>query len=432
LRVALVAALVATAALWLARCASAPPPPSDGFPLDPREGLAGPFDEAVGKGWRELAAGNAARAETEFRRARSGDSAAAARIGTIEALVLRGRAADAAALCPDSLAGPHPTAPLLSACGEAFAGVGQPVMASDLYAKAVELAPGHALLRVRDDALRSAAEESLLVSATDALSDGRWGEARNLVIQALARDPGSALVLWRAGDVECAAGERRRALDYYRKAIEAGGIDAAAREQAGRLALEVGDYALAVDLFDALAEEDAGYQDAAAEARLEFRIANWPEAERQAARSRRLTRAGAALLVWWSFPEVREARVTASIVATDVPGRGDSRAMMRSVSLGLLEVDPETHRARPDALLTRGAAARLLLRLAWSLLGSRPGAACLRGGPEKAPSAADAIRVASRCDLLSESGGPVVGGKELTRGLDRLRWLVDSEEGSGS
>jgi tetratricopeptide (TPR) repeat protein len=421
-------AAAAMAMIWLAACASVPPRPADGFPLDPRDGLVGPFDAAVRRGWKELASGQAARAESEFRRAGAGASATAARIGTIEALVLQARQADAAALCPGALEGPGPTAALLSACGEAFAGVGQPVMASDLYAQAVALSPGSARLRARADALRSTAVASLRASAAEAVVQARWREARAFAAQAVARDPGSALALWSAGDVECAAGEKRQALDYYRAAIETGATSPSQREEAGRLALEVQDYALAVAVFDGLAAQDPRYRAAAVEARLEFRVANWPEAERRAARSARLTRSGAARLVFWTFPEVRQARVTSDVVATDVLGRGDSLVVMRSVALGLLEVDAETHRARPDAALTRGAAARLLLRLARALLEAEAGPACLRAGGEGALAATDAIRVASRCGLLSESGGTVVGGRELTQALDRLRSLVESGE----
>ena len=134
--------------------------------------------------------------------------------------------------------------------------------------------------------------------------------------------------------------------------------------------------------------------------------------------SRRLTRSGAALLVWWIFPEVREARVeSAGIVATDVLERGDSRAMMRAISLGLLDVDPNTHRARPDAPLTRVAAARMMLLLASRLARSGRMPGLLPGrlpGPGKGGK--EAIRVAARCELLSESGGSVVGGAEFTAG----------------
>jgi hypothetical protein len=95
--------------------------------------------------------------------------------------------------------------------------------------------------------------------------------------------------------------------------------------------------------------------------------------------------------------------------------------MMRAIALGLLNVDAETHRARPDAALGRGAAAQMILRLV-SVLGKPPASPeCLSAANEAARSGFDAIRLATRCGLLSESGGAFVGGPEMTRGLDRLR-----------
>ena len=167
----------------------------------------------------------------------------------------------------------------------------------------------------------------------------------------------------------------------------------------------------------------------AAQARLAFRMSNWPEAERQAARSKRLTRAGAAAIVGWMFPEVWDARVTASVVAADALERRDSRAMTRAVALGLLDVDPDTHRARPDSPLTRAAAAQMMLRLVGLLAPPAGAPSCIQGSPGPWRGPADSIRLAARCGLLSESGGSFVSGPELTRGLDRLRLLSPNGEG---
>jgi hypothetical protein len=122
--------------------------------------------------------------------------------------------------------------------------------------------------------------------------------------------------------------------------------------------------------------------------------------------------------------------VTSGVVATDVLERGDGRAVMRAISLGLIDVDPSTHRARPDTPLSRAAASRFLLRLSAVL--RRPFAPepdCLQAasGAGK-PGGQEAIRMASRCGLLSESGGSAVAGVEFTRGLDRLRSLIPAGE----
>ncbi len=358
-----------------------------------------------------------------------GASARAAAIGTIEALVASRHSSEAIAPCAEALSGDEPTVPLLVACGEAHARTADPVGAIELYERAVAMAPDRPGLAERADGLRVDAAEVLLGTALENASAGRRAEAQRQLARALGWTPRSPANLARAGDVECALGERERALEYYREAIALGGGDPAVDERAGDLALELGDFAAAVSIFDGLAAQDPRFADRAAEARLAFRIANWPDAERQAAQSRRLTRAGAALLAWWAFPEVREAQVAAAgAVATDVLARRDSRVLMRAVSLGLLDVDPYTHRVRPDAPLTRAAAARMLLLLAARLAGPGPSPECFQGAPGPGKGGQEAIRVAVRCKLLSESGASVVSGAEFTRGLDCLRSLFPAGE----
>ena len=419
--------------LLLARCATTAGPPRDSFPLDPREGLAGPFDEAVARGWKALLEGDAARAEREFRAATAGPagsgSVRAARIGEIEALVLSRRSPQALERCQPMLAEGEATAALLSACGEARARTADPVGAVELYDRAAAAAPNRPGLAARAEELRKTAADTLLDEAMKSAIAGHRDEARRQVARAVGWGPRSSEVLVRAGDVECEAGDREGALEYYREAMALGPVDTAVEERAGDLALGLQDYASAVTIFDGLAARNPRFASRAAEARLAFRIANWPDAEREAARSRRLTRGGAALLVWWMFPEVREARVeSAGIVATDVLERKDSRVMMRAVSMGLLDVDPNTHRARPDAPLTRANAARMMVLLASRLSRPGPGPACLQGAAGPGKGGREAIRIAARCELLSESGSSVVSGAEFTRGLDRLRSLIPAGE----
>jgi tetratricopeptide (TPR) repeat protein len=414
-----------------AACASGPSTsvPRDRFPLDPREGLAGPFDPTVEKGWQALLSRDTARAEKEFARAESGPSRRAAAIGQIEALVMSGRSSDAIPLCTQALADPAPTAALLSACGEASARTAQPAAAVGLYEEAAALAPNRPGLAERANELRTAAAEELLDGAARHASAGEREQANAALARALAWSPRSGQILARTAAVECEMGERSLALDHYREALALGDLPSDAEAAAAALALEEGDYETAVSLYTTLASRDPEYADRAAQARLAFRIANWPEPERAAARARRLTRSGAANLTWWMFPEVREARVTAGLVATDVLERSDSRPVMRAISLGLLEVDPDTHRARPDAVLTRAAAARWLLRLS-AVLGRtalKPGCPAPSGTPVRAGS--DTIAMAVKCGLLSESGGSVISGEEFTRGLDRLRSMFPTGEG---
>ena len=424
------AAAACLVALLAHACASStPPPPRDAFPLDPREGLAGPFDESVEAGWRALLAGDTAAASREFSAARGGDSARAAAIGRLEVLVRSGRSADALPECARETADPGATLPLLVACGEAEARAGSPVAAYELYARAAASGgASRAGLLARSQKLLPAARDALFAEADRDAAAGKFEAARAAAARAIAWEPRSGPVLVRAAAIECAAGQKERALQYDREALSLGGLTPDQRAEAGRLALEIGEDALAVSVFDALAAEDPRFAEPAEEARLAFRISNWPEAERRAARARRITRSQAADLVWWMFPEVREARATGA-VASDVLDRRDTSALVRAVSLGLLDVDAETHRARPDAVLSRTAAAQMMLRLAGWLAGAKAPLPCLKDSPGPWRGGADALRLASRCGLLSESGGAAVSGPELTRGFDRLRSSLPGGEG---
>jgi len=86
-------------------------------------------------------------------------------------------------------------------------------------------------------------------------------------------------------------------------------------------------------------------------------------------------------------------------------------------------VDRETHRTRPDGLLTRRTAARMLLRLL-RIVNPAVHPRCLEDSPESGRSAAEAARAAVACGLLPESENSSVSGREFTRGLDRVRIMA--------
>ena len=123
------------------------------------------------------------------------------------------------------------------------------------------------------------------------------------------------------------------------------------------------------------------------------------------------------------MPEIRETKVTTSVIASDAVSRRDTRAILRAVSLGLLDVDRETHRARPDGVLTRRAAARMLLRLL-RIVNPAVRPRCLEDSPESGRSGVAAVRAAVQCKLLPESENSSVSGREFTRGLDRVRIMA--------
>jgi tetratricopeptide (TPR) repeat protein len=401
-------------------CASTAPSArrSEKFPLDPREELALPFPDGVDSGWQALAAGDAEVAEKEFLRARAASPHLAAEIGLIESRILLGRVKDAVDACNEALTGPV-TVPLLVACGEARARAGQVFEAHELYARATARSAGRPALKERAEELEAQAIDSLARSASAGAKDQNYPAARRRIERAIEMSPGDAGLHALAGEIELAAGEKETAFERFREAYRLDPKSVAVQEKLAELALER-DPALAVSVLDELSRRDPRYQGRAVAARLAFRISNWPPAERETARSERLTRAGAATLVWWMFPEIREAKVASSVIASDVVSRRDSRAVMRAVSLGLLDVDRDTHRARPDAGLNRRAAARMLLLLRNVVQRGKP-PDCLEGSAESGRSGAEAIRAAVACGFLEGEEGTWVGGQEFTRGLDRVR-----------
>lgn len=410
-------------------CATASPKVEsrEEFPLDPREELAGPFPERVAAGAQALFAGDPARAEDAFSAARSQGAGLAAEIGWIEAAVVAKKTKDALTPCSRALAAGEPTLPLLVACGEAHARSGDIPAALELYSRAVARAPGRGGIARRAAALRDQASAGLAAAARASAANGDWEKARDEISRALVLSPHSAALHVASGDVEAAAGDSARALQQYREAlaIEPGNGELA--KKAAEMALSSDDYSVAVSLFDELARTDPRFRERAAEARLVFRIANWPAPEREAARAVRLTRAAAASLVWWMFPEVREANVATSVIASDVVGRRDSRALAKALSLGLLEVDRETHRANPDGGLSLSAAARLCLRLLAILHPSDEDLPCF--GMVRAPrSGADAVRIAQGCELFRENEPSPVSGSGFTRALDRIRATASTSE----
>jgi tetratricopeptide (TPR) repeat protein len=388
----------------------------------------GPFAAETIRGCAALEQGDGKAAETAFAAARSrAGPRLAADIGWIEAVVLQGRVKEALSACEKQLSAGDPTVPLLVACGEAQARSGNAVEGHALYRRALARAAERPGLEARREELRLAARDQLAGRARANASKKEWAAGRAAIAQAIALAPESSALRAAAGDIETEAGEKAAALRRYREAMEIEPRNTAVLEKVGALALELGDQALAVSVFERLARNDPRFAARAADARLAFRVGNWPPAEREAARASRLTRAQAAELVWWMVPEVREAKGGTGVIASDAVSRRDSRPLARAAALGLLEVDHETHRVSPDAALSLPAAAKLLVRLLAILKPPSADVACLPGPARGSLSNSEAVRLARGCGLIPEQDSGNVGGPIFLRALDRARAIAGGE-----
>jgi tetratricopeptide (TPR) repeat protein len=382
--------------------------------LDPRLGLTGPFPSAVEEGWKRLAADDPKEARRIFS---SAGSEPAARIGLIEALVESGSLEEARAGCRSALADGIDTAPLLAACGQAEGEAGNWSEAYDLFDGAsVRLPESSGLWSLRAHAAPLAVE-FWLEGARTALSAGEFEEAQQAAEKAISIDSQQPEALRVAGEAALGAEDFAVAAERYEAAWRQDPSDIAVGEKAGDLAMKVGRYAAAEEIFGALARTEPRFASRAREAREEALIANWPPGDRAAAHTARLTRAQAAILLWRLMPEIRSLELEGpSPVATDILSRKDRRILSHCLQLGLLSVDASTHRARPDAVLSRAEGGRMLARAA-GLGGSTGVLSCLQShGREEGGGTA-----ATDCGLLTKGKSGPISGAEFRRGLAAIR-----------
>ncbi|HET9794212.1 MAG TPA: hypothetical protein VFS34_07100 [Thermoanaerobaculia bacterium] len=402
------------AALLAAGCRTVAVPTArlPAYVLDPRTGLPGPFPPGIAEGWTRMGEGRFEEALRAF------DAAAgsAGAIGRVQALLELGRLEDARRGCDAAFAKGIETAPILAVCAETAGKLERWPEAYDLFEAALLRSPGNAGLLERKRSTGGKAVRALVEKARGELKT-EAAESRADAERALAIAPSDLDALRIAGRAAAASGDDREGFDRLFEAWRRDPSDVATGEQAGNLALKVGRGDAAFEIFSALARADPRFRARAQESQEDFVISNWPARERAIARSPRLTRAGAMTLLWRLLPQIRTASAPGPApVASDIVARADQRMLSRGLQLGLLTVDPATHRARPDAFVTRSDAARILLR-AGSVAGAPGVAACTpKGGDVKKPAA-----LAASCGLLPASRAPGVSGAEFRRGIGFLQ-----------
>jgi hypothetical protein len=138
-----------------------------------------------------------------------------------------------------------------------------------------------------------------------------------------------------------------------------------------------GRYQEAIVRYDRLARrtKDPRYERRLDEIKQEWSAANMPSHFRIALESTALTRAELATLLYWTVPSVRFAQnLGAPPIAVDIEDVQGREEIIRTIALGLYDVDPVTRRVSPYRHVTASRLSSLLARL----LISR-GAACARG-----------------------------------------------------
>jgi tetratricopeptide (TPR) repeat protein len=399
------------AALLAAGCRTAAPtvrPPA--YRLDPRTGLPGPFAPEIAEGWERLGQGRF----DDALRAFDAVPGPAGAVGRVQVLLELGRLEDAQRGCGAAFAKGIETAAILAVCGETAGKRERWPEAYDLFEAALLRAPGNEGLLERKQSTGGKAVRALVEKARDELKT-EAAEARADSERALAIAPADLDALKIAGRAAAASGDEPEGFERLHEAWRRDPSDLVTGEEAGDLALKIGRGDAAFEIFSALARVDPRFRARAQQSQEDFVISNWPARERAIAAAPRLTRAGAMTLLWRLLPAIRTAPAPGPApVASDILARGDQRMLSRGLQLGLLDVDTATHRARPDAFLTRGEAARILLR-AGAVTGA-PGAAACAGPDKKTPAA-----LAAACGILPPGRRPGVSGTEFRRAIAFLQ-----------
>ena len=413
MRIRAVGALVGLGMAAAACRSSSPQGTSPSYLLDPRAGLDGPFSPGEVEGWRLLRSG---RPGDAYRAFQSGGRGKAAAVGRVEALVESDRIPEARAACEDAFQKGIGTVPLLTACGEAAAREGAWSEALDLFEAASLRAPDLAVLRDLKKRAAPKAAAELVRQGEAALNDSEVAEAESAADRAAAIEPANIAALRLSGAAAVARGDEAKGFGRYLAAWNLDRNDGDAGERAGDLALKIGRYDSASEIFTFLARHDGRFRPRAEESQEEFVISNWPGPDRASAHAARLTRAQAAVLLWRLLPEIRNVPVSAAApVATDILSRADQRVLAHCLGIGLLSVDASTHRARPDVFLTRTEAVRLLVRAA-ALTGRSGSTACIDAKAQSEGLAA----AAAACDILPSGKNASISGREFRRAIAAL------------
>lgn len=208
----------------------------------------------------------------------------------------------------------------------------------------------------RAAAILPAASVALAREVVDAAGKGRTEAAAAGLVRLMAWAPEADETLEASAAVARAKGDLGGELVAVRRLAARRSTDRALLERRGELESEVGDPAVAMQVFEGLLEKSPGdgrLRDRLAEARFRWRLELLPSQVRDATRHPQTTRADLALLLYWLVPEVRYGRPAAPHIATDVLDHPAREEIVRVINLGLLDIDETVHRFLPERSATR-------------------------------------------------------------------------------
>jgi tetratricopeptide (TPR) repeat protein len=429
-RLSLVLALAAT----FAACASAPQAPAPAptvdsadrpYLLPPGEGYAARVDAAAADRLQEAfetrilrgdAAGAAAAAEAEL----AVDAALPPARVLLGQSLLIARELERAR---ETLAPVVTSAPGYGAAGLALARVHE--LMGDVpaaYAIYRRLAAAYPVALERSGAAHGRAVEIVAQRLQEALRRNHLDDARSQLGLLREWAPGERSTLESALAVGRAANDPREELVAVRALASAGSPDPALVERRGELELQVGDPAIAIDIYTGLARanpQEPRWSEALELAKFRWRASHLPGEVRQLLDKPELLRGDYAVLLYWLVPGVRAGVASSARIATDVLDHPQRQEIVRVVNLQLMEVDDALRRFEPANRVRRVQALRALLRVLQRAPAPPSCVTSLAGNPS--PSREALCGAAAACGYLPEAADclPEAG----VSGVEAADWI---------
>ena len=204
------------------------------------------------------------------------------------------------------------------------------------------------------------------------IAAGNLDEARKLAGRLVIEHPRSRLGYLAAARVALASRDVDAALAVLGQGLAVLPADRELLSASVESAAGAGRWQEALDAAEALAKVDPSTAPKLEAIRAKWSMANAPEGVRRAAETTRLSRLDLAVLLWWQVPEIRSIPVDEPPIASDVLDRPEKAYIIRALALGLWNVDPVSHAAKPETAVGRRELAGMLARLAELLAPGRP------------------------------------------------------------
>lgn len=285
-----------------------------------------------------------------------------------------------------------------------------------------QVAPDSEIAASRAESLRSRAIEIVERRIDDALSRRRIDEAEESLTRLREWAPDSIATWEVAARVAAAADSPGRELAAVRRLHEFGADDPETLERLADLELEVGDTDRALEMYRSLHRrfpDDERLREQLERAEFRWRLGALPEKVQEKAASVQLDRGDYATLLYWLLPSVRAANPGPGRVATDVVDHPDRREIIRTLNLGLLEMDETLHEFQPERPIRRADVFESLLVL---MSKNPPRPSCLDGvSMQGNPSISRVCGAAARCGFIPEPGDCLAGAG--VSGEEAVEWI---------